>query len=59
MPVKEYSIEEQLKKTPTHISIIDLLMSSISHRDTLLKVLSGVSVLGNTTSEALTSTIGR
>lgn len=59
MPVKEYSVEEQLKKTPAHISIMDLLISSDSHKDTRVKVLSGVSVLGNTTSEALATTIGK
>lgn len=44
MSVKEYSIEEQLRNTPTHISIVGLLMSSDNHMDALVKVLIGVSV---------------
>nr|XP_016460577.1 PREDICTED: uncharacterized protein LOC107784035 [Nicotiana tabacum] len=44
MSSKEYSVEEQLKKTPALISIMDLLMSCDSHKDALLKVLSGISV---------------
>ncbi|XP_070039363.1 uncharacterized protein [Nicotiana tomentosiformis] len=59
MPAKEYSVEEQLKKTLAHISIMDLLMSFESHRDALVKVLSGLSMLNNTTSEALAVTIGK
>ncbi|XP_070032628.1 uncharacterized protein [Nicotiana tomentosiformis] len=38
---------------------MDSLVSSDSHKDVLLKVLSGVSVLSNTISEALTATIGK
>lgn len=55
--VKVYSIEEKLRKAPAHISIMDLLLSFESHRDTLVKGLSGVSVPRNTTSEALAPTI--
>lgn len=57
--VKEYSVEEHIKKTPAHISIIDLLMSSENNKDARVKVLSGVRMLQNTTSEALTTIIGR
>ncbi|XP_075077131.1 uncharacterized protein LOC107803507 [Nicotiana tabacum] len=57
MSSKEYSVEEQLKKTLAQISIMDLQMSSNNHKNTLLKVLSGVSVPSNTTSEALAVTI--
>nr|XP_009616645.1 uncharacterized protein LOC104109133 [Nicotiana tomentosiformis] len=56
---KEYSVEEQMKKTPAQISIMDLLMSFDSHKDALLKVLSGVSLPSNTTSEALAERIGK
>ncbi|XP_070034938.1 uncharacterized protein [Nicotiana tomentosiformis] len=59
MSTKEYFMEEQLKKTAAQISIMDLLMSSDSHKDALMKVLSGVSVLSNTTNEALAATIGK
>ncbi|XP_070054568.1 uncharacterized protein [Nicotiana tomentosiformis] len=52
-------MEEQLKETPAQISIMDLLMSFDSHKDAMLKVLSGVSVPSNTTSEALVATIGK
>nr|XP_009603846.1 uncharacterized protein LOC104098741 [Nicotiana tomentosiformis] len=59
MSSKEYFVEEQLKKTPTHICIMDILMSSDSHKDVLLKVLSGLSVPSNTTSEALAASNGK
>ncbi|OIT07832.1 hypothetical protein A4A49_51566 [Nicotiana attenuata] len=59
MSTKEYSVEDQLKKTPEQISIMDLLMSSDNHKDALLKVVSGASVPSNTTSEALAETIGK
>ncbi|KAK4723775.1 hypothetical protein R3W88_026554 [Solanum pinnatisectum] len=36
---KEYSIVEQLSKTPSQISILSLLQSSETHRNALLKVL--------------------
>jgi len=51
-------MEEQLKKTPAQISIMDLLMSFDSHKDTF-EILSGVNVPSNTTSEALAATIGK
>lgn len=38
---------------------MDILTSSDSHRDTLVNVLSTVSIPGNTTNEALTKTIGK
>ncbi|XP_060216873.1 uncharacterized protein LOC132644302 [Lycium barbarum] len=56
---KDYSIEERLKKTPAQISIISLLMSSEAYRDALVKVLSGVSISNEMTSETLATTIGR
>ncbi|XP_015169313.1 uncharacterized protein [Solanum tuberosum] len=59
MQSKHYSIEEQLKKTPAHISIWSLLMSSEAHRNALMKVLSGVIISKETTSETLAATIGR
>jgi len=59
MSTREYSVEEQLRKTLAQISIMDMLMSFDSHKDALLKVLSGVSIPSNTTSEALATTIGK
>lgn len=59
MPIKEYYVEEQLRKMAAHISIMDLWISSDSHRDALVKVLRGLSVPSNTTSEALAATIGK
>ncbi|XP_060192679.1 uncharacterized protein LOC132622154 [Lycium barbarum] len=59
MQAKDYLVEEQLKKTPAKISIMSLLMSSEAHRDALVKVLSGVSISNETTSETLAITIGQ
>ncbi|XP_049400009.1 uncharacterized protein LOC125864121 [Solanum stenotomum] len=59
MQSKDYSVEEQLKKTPSHISIWSLLMSSEAHRNALMEMLSGVIISKETTSETLAATIGR
>ncbi|XP_055803488.1 uncharacterized protein LOC129872554 [Solanum dulcamara] len=59
MQSKDYSVEEQLKKTSTHISIMSLLMSSKVHRNALMEVLNGVCIPRETTSETLAATIGR
>ncbi|KAJ8532930.1 hypothetical protein K7X08_015819 [Anisodus acutangulus] len=39
MPTKEYSVVEQLKKTPAQISLLSLLMNSPDHGRALLEVL--------------------
>ncbi|XP_070029950.1 uncharacterized protein [Nicotiana sylvestris] len=39
MKVQDYSIVEQLKKTPTHISLLSLLIHSDEHRKVLMKIL--------------------
>ncbi|KAG5590750.1 hypothetical protein H5410_041264 [Solanum commersonii] len=57
MQSKDYSVEEQLKKSPAHISIWSLLMSSEAYRNTLMEVLSGVNIPKETTSETLCATI--
>ena len=59
MQPKDYSVEEQLNKTPTHIFILSLLMSSEAHRNALMEVLDGVNIPKDTMSETLASTIGR
>ncbi|KAK4710126.1 hypothetical protein R3W88_004639 [Solanum pinnatisectum] len=46
---KEYSIVEQLSKTPSQISILSLLQSFETHRNTLLKVLGEAYVLSSIT----------
>ncbi|XP_052881220.1 uncharacterized protein LOC128289414 [Gossypium arboreum] len=38
-PENEYSVVEQLRKQPTRISVLDLLLSSEVHREALMKVL--------------------
>ncbi|GKU94990.1 hypothetical protein SLEP1_g8408 [Rubroshorea leprosula] len=43
----EYSIIEQLNKTPTKISVLELMLSSGVHLDTLLKVLKEAYMLKN------------
>ena len=48
-----------MKKAPAHISILSLLMSSEAHRNALMKMLDGVNIPKETTSETLASTIGR
>ncbi|KAM3323535.1 hypothetical protein P3S67_004686 [Capsicum chacoense] len=59
MQPKNYSVEDQLKKTPAHISVMSLLMSSEAHRNTLMEVLSGISIPKETTSETLVAAIGQ
>ncbi|XP_069150857.1 uncharacterized protein [Solanum lycopersicum] len=46
---KEYSVIEQLSKTPSQISILELLQSSETHRDALLKILGEAYVPSNIT----------
>ncbi|XP_055800430.1 uncharacterized protein LOC129869872 [Solanum dulcamara] len=59
MQPKDYSVEEQLKKTSAHISIMSLLMSSEAHRNALMEVLNGVCIPKETASETLAATIGQ
>ncbi|XP_055833734.1 uncharacterized protein LOC129902498 [Solanum dulcamara] len=59
MPTKEYSVVEQLKKTPAQISLMSLLMSSETHRSALVKVLSEAYVPANITSENLSAMVGQ
>ncbi|KAM3289940.1 hypothetical protein P3S67_018229 [Capsicum chacoense] len=57
MQPKDYSIEDHLKKTSVHISVMSLLMSSEAHRSALMEVLSGISIPKETTRETLTTEI--
>ncbi|XP_055830916.1 uncharacterized protein LOC129899948 [Solanum dulcamara] len=59
MPTKEYSVVEQLKKTPAQISLMSLLMSSETHRSALVKVLSEAYVPAEITSENLSAMVGQ
>lgn len=44
MQSKDYSIKEQLKKIPTHITIMSLLVSSETNWNALMEVLYEVSI---------------
>lgn len=59
MQFKEYSIEEQFKKTPAQIAIMSLLMSSKVNINALVRVLNGINILEETTSKTLAAAIGR
>ncbi|XP_055826447.1 uncharacterized protein LOC129894858 [Solanum dulcamara] len=59
MPTKEYSVVEQLKKTPAQISLMSLLMSSETHKSALVKVLSEAYVPANIISENLSAMVGQ
>jgi len=43
----EYKVVEQLNRMPARISLLDLLMHSTSHRELLMKILSGAHVKKN------------
>ncbi|XP_055831000.1 uncharacterized protein LOC129900049 [Solanum dulcamara] len=53
MQPKDYSVEEQLKKTSAHISIMSLLMSYEAHRNDLMEVLNGLPTEGTGHNKAL------
>ncbi|KAK4709847.1 hypothetical protein R3W88_004360 [Solanum pinnatisectum] len=55
MQPKDYSVEEQVRKTPSHISILSLLMSSEAHRNALMEVLNGVNIPKETTTKMVAS----
>ena len=54
----EYSIVEQLNKTPTKISLLSLLQNSKSHHNALLKVLSEAYVAQNISIDGVDQLIG-
>ncbi|PKI60743.1 hypothetical protein CRG98_018863 [Punica granatum] len=53
----EYKVVEQMSKSPAHISLLSLLLSSEQHRDALLKVLTAAQVPKNTTPERIEETV--
>ncbi|KAM3360583.1 hypothetical protein P3S68_015437 [Capsicum galapagoense] len=59
MQPKDYSVEDQLKKTPAPISFMSLLMSSEALRNALMEVLSGISIPKEKTTKTLATAIGR
>ncbi|PKI70865.1 hypothetical protein CRG98_008756 [Punica granatum] len=52
----EYKVVEQMSKSPAHISLLSLLLSSEPHRDALLKVLTAAQVPKKTTPERIEET---
>ncbi|XP_060202527.1 uncharacterized protein LOC132630957 [Lycium barbarum] len=58
MPTKEYSVVEQLKKTPAQIYLLALLMNFETHRNALVKVLNEAYVPAETSSEKLSAMVG-
>ncbi|PKI72103.1 hypothetical protein CRG98_007490 [Punica granatum] len=53
----EYKVVEQMGKSPAHISLLVLLLSSESHRNALLKVLTATQVLKDTASDRIDETV--
>ena len=59
MKLPEYSILDQLKKTPAQISLLSLLLHSKEHRDVLLKVLNEAYVPREITINQLEKMVGK
>lgn len=59
MKLPEYSILDQLKKTPAQISLLSLLLHSKEHHDVLLKVLNKAYVLREITINQLEKMMGK
>ncbi|PKI66317.1 hypothetical protein CRG98_013279, partial [Punica granatum] len=53
----EYKVVEQMGKSPAHISLLALLLSSEPHRDTLLKVLTAAQVPKETAPQRIEETV--
>ncbi|XP_070020005.1 uncharacterized protein [Nicotiana sylvestris] len=56
---KEYLVVEQLNKTPTQISILALLQSSETHKNSLMKILSKAYVPSNITGGEMANMVGQ
>lgn len=54
----EYDVVEQLKKTPAHINILSLLLTSDKHRDALLSILKEAHVPNDISPDALQNMVG-
>ena len=59
MKHSEYSVVEQLKKTPARISLLSLILSSEPHRKALQKVLNEAYVPQDINQEAMEHLVGR
>ncbi|KAF3684433.1 putative benzoate carboxyl methyltransferase-like [Capsicum annuum] len=59
MKLPEYSILDQLKKTPAQISLLSLLLHSKEHRDILLKVLNEAYIPREITINQLEKMVGK
>ncbi|PKI41402.1 hypothetical protein CRG98_038209 [Punica granatum] len=55
--VSEYKVVEQMGKSPAHISLLALLLSSEPHHDTLLKVLTAAQIPKETTPDRIEETV--
>ncbi|PKI70882.1 hypothetical protein CRG98_008773 [Punica granatum] len=53
----EYKVMEQMGKSPAHISLLALLLSSEPHRDALLKVLTAAQIPKETTPNKIKETV--
>ncbi|PKI49811.1 hypothetical protein CRG98_029788 [Punica granatum] len=53
----EYKVVEQMGKSPAHISLLALLLSSKPHRDALLKVLTAAQVLKDIVPDRIEETV--
>ncbi|XP_031374142.1 uncharacterized protein LOC116188811 [Punica granatum] len=53
----EYKVVEQMGKSPTHISLLALLLSSEPHREALLRVLTAAQVPKETTPDRIEETV--
>ncbi|XP_070011224.1 uncharacterized protein [Nicotiana sylvestris] len=56
---KEYSVVENLNKTPAQISILEILQSSETHKNTLIKALSEAYVPSNITGGEIANMVGQ
>ncbi|XP_031405692.1 uncharacterized protein LOC116214426 [Punica granatum] len=54
----EYKVVEQMGKSPAHISLLALLLSSEPHREALLKVLTAAQVPKETAPDLIEETVG-
>jgi len=59
MKHSEYSVVDQLKKTPARISLLSLMLSSELHRNTLQKVLNEAYVPQDITQDSIEHFVGR
>ena len=59
MKLSDYSVVEKLRKTPSQISLLSLLIHSDEHRKAVMKILNEAHVLSKVTVSQLEKIIGR